>query len=92
MLKKQVEIIAQRIFDKLDELPTGTRTCTAELARQCGIEGNSWNELIFLCDIDYRLKKIVSNDGRFVLDSSHHDGKDEGFPCNLDFVIIRKQQ
>ena len=80
--------IARQIFEKLAEMPIGTRTYTAELASSFGVSEfddkgpDIWN-------IDTHLRAVVREDGRFILDDSHHAGRCEGFPYNLDFILLR---
>ena len=77
--------IAQIIFDELVKCPLGTRKTTAQMAYPYIDK----DDLDILWDIDIDLCDIVRKDGRFILDSSHHIGKTEGLPFNLDFILLR---
>ena len=78
--------IAQKCFEELVKCPLGTRTTTAYLAYPY-MNNDEGEHILF--DVDIDLDELVRKDGRFILDCSHHMGKTEGLPFNLDFILLR---
>lgn len=77
---------AEAILLELEGLPDGECATTAQLAAEllgCGDAEDS-----YLLDLDRALGLLAENHG-LLLDKSHHDGRVEGLPYNLDFRVRR---
>ena len=79
MDKKVCEMI-----ERIKQLPDGTATTTARLLLDLGYPVKEWSEDMFKAH--YELMEEAEKQG-IDLDMSSHDGKFEGLPYNLDFVV-----
>ena len=78
---------ASKLMEEIKKLPLGTRTTTAILYKT--VFGSLPDDEVILFDINNMLLKMSEKEGYF-LDGSEHEGKEEGLPFNLDFIIKRK--
>ena len=80
-----VKNVAEQLLEKVRELPDGTDTTTSRLLTDCGYDLDQL-PVNFLFAVHYELYKSAEKAG-ILLDMSAHEGKVEGLPFNLDFVI-----
>ena len=87
LTKEEIKPIVEDLVEELRECPDGTRITTALLLKQAGHEEDF--DPIDLIEIHNELLEVVKANN-IVLDMSEHDGKVEGFPFNLDYVVHNK--
>lgn len=85
--KADIRHIAESMIEDLRECEDGTVTSTGRLARKFGYEDMETFDLFELHDALFRAAKA----NRITLDMSEHDGKVEGLPFNLTFVVRNKK-
>lgn len=78
-----LQAIADAMVDVLRGYENGSRTTTARLAHQLGYTDLT---LFDLLDVHNALLR-AARENHMELDFSEHDGKVEGWPFNLDFMI-----
>ena len=78
------EIVAEMI-KMLREAPDGTVTTTARLIKDTGYERSEYYGLD-LIEVHFALMEEAEKAG-ITLDMSSHEGKDEGMPYSLEFVL-----
>lgn len=78
-----LQAIADAMVDVLRGYENGSRTTTARLAHQLGYTDLT---LFDLLDVHNALLRAAW-ENHMELDFSEHDGKVEGWPFNLDFMI-----
>ena len=78
------EIVAEMI-KMLREAPDGTVTTTARLMMDTGYERSEYYGLD-LIEVHFALMEEAEKAG-ITLDMSSHEGKDEGMPYSLEFVL-----
>lgn len=84
MNKTEIDEIVRVLLKRIRELPEGTETSTAKLIWE--IFNNPRDLRGSLMEIHFALLDTAKKEG-IDLDMSKHDGRVEGLPCNLDFVI-----
>ena len=84
MNKPETDEIVRVLLKRIRELPEGTETSTAKLIWE--IFNNPRDLRGSLMEIHFALLDAVKKEG-INLDMSKHDGRVEGLPYNLDFVI-----
>lgn len=84
MNKSEIDEIVRVLLKRIRELPDGTETSTAKLIWE--IFHNPQDLRASLMEIHFALLDAAKKEG-IDLDMSKHDGKAEGLPYNLDFVI-----
>lgn len=89
MTKTEIRHIAENLVDELRELPDGTEITSAQLLKKGGydIKGLDDGDMFDYHDALFRVAKA----NHIMLDMSKHDGKEEGLPWNLDFVVHNKK-
>ena len=85
MNKTQRGAVVRALLALLAAAPNGTVTTTGRLLSAAGIEDRAVSEGD-LFDIHFDLFTAAEQAG-WVLDMSAHEGKQEGLPYNLDFVL-----
>ena len=85
--KEELRQIAESLIDDLRECKDGTETTTGILARSNGYDDMDMDDLMELHDVLFRTAKAH----HITLDMSAHEGKIEGLPYNLDFVVKNKK-
>ena len=85
--KEELRRIAESLIDDLRECEDGMETTTGILARSNGYDDMDMDDLMELHDILFRTAKAH----HITLDMSAHEGKIEGLPYNLDFVVKNKK-
>lgn len=78
-----LQAIADAMVDVLRGYENGSRTTTARLAHQLGYTDLT---LFDLLDVHNALLR-AAQENHMELDFSEHDGKVEGWPFNLDFIV-----
>lgn len=78
-----LQAIADAMVDVLRGYENGSRTTTARLAHQLGYTDLT---LFDLLDVHNALLR-TAQENHMELDFSEHDGKVEGWPFNLDFIV-----
>ena len=86
MNKPEINETVRILLKRIRELPEGTETSTAKLI--WGIFNNPRDLQGSFLDIHFALLDAAKQEGIY-LDMSGHEGKDEGLPYNLEFVILR---
>ncbi len=84
MNKPEIDEIVRVLLKRIRELPEGTETSTAKLIWE--IFNNPRDPHISLMEIHFALLDSAKKEG-IDLDMSKHDGRVEGLPYNLDFVV-----
>ena len=84
MNKTEIDEIVRVLLKRIRELPDGTETSTAKLIWE--IFNNPRDLRGSLMEVHFTLLEAAKKEG-IDLDMSKHDGKAEGLPYNLDFVI-----
>lgn len=84
MNKSDIDEIVRVLLKRIRELPGGTETSTAKLIWE--IFNNPRDPHVSFMEIHFALLDAAKKEG-IDLDMSKHDGKAEGLPYNLDFVI-----
>ena len=87
MAKEEINSIVEDLVEELRDCSDGTRISTALLLRQAGHE-EDFNpfDLISIHNGMFE-EAAISN---IVLDMSEHEGKVEGLPFNLDYIVHNK--
>jgi hypothetical protein len=85
--KNDIKYIAEDLVEELRECKDGTVTTTAMLAKKYGYDGMEMEDLFDLHDALFRTVKA----NKITLDMSEHDGKVEGLPFNLTFIVRNKK-
>lgn len=85
--KNDIKYIAEDLVEELRECKDGTVTTTAMLAKKYGYDGMEMEDLFDLHDALFRTAKAH----KITLDMSEHDGKVEGLPFNLTFIVRNKK-
>ena len=85
--KADLRHIAEDMIKDLRECEDGTVTTTGRLARDYGYDDMETFELFDLHDALFRAAKA----NKITLDMSEHEGKVEGLPFNLTFVVKNKK-
>ncbi len=85
MDKEEISFCVKEMIARIRELPEGTCITTAQLLDSL-CYNNDRNLRRHLLDVHFELLKAAEKEG-ITLDMSSHDGKIEGLPYNLDFVI-----
>lgn len=85
--KADLRHIAEDMIEDLRECEDGTVTTTGRLARDYGYDDMETFDLFDLHDALFRAAKA----NKITLDMSEHDGKVEGLPFNLTFVVKNKK-
>ena len=85
MIKEEIKFCVRDMIGSIRELPDGTRITTAQLLNSL-CYNNDRDLQRHLMEIHYELLQAAKAEG-ITLDMSSHDGKTEGLPYNLDFVI-----
>ena len=83
--KSDIRDIVDILIKDLEKLPDGTETSTGSMVRNHGYNDMNTFDLI---DLHNMLFDAVEEDD-ILLDMSEHDGKDEGLPFNLTFIVRR---
>ena len=85
--KADLRHIAEYLIEDLRECEDGTVTNTATLAKDHGYNDIGMDDLFDLHDALFRAAKA----NKITLDMSEHEGKFEGLPFNLAFVVRNKK-
>ena len=85
--KADIRHIAESMIEDLRECEDGTITSTSRLAYKFGYMDLETEDLYELHDAIFRVAKA----NKIKLDMSEHDGKVEGLPFNLTFVVKNKK-
>ena len=85
--KADLRHIAEDMIEDLRECEDGTVTTTGRLARDYGYDDMETFDLFDLHDALFRAAKA----NKITLDMSEHEGKVEGLPFNLTFVVKNKK-
>lgn len=84
LTKEEIRSIVEDLVEELRESPNDIRITTAELLVQAGHE-EDFNPIDLISIHDELFEAAKANN--IILDMSEHDGKVEGFPFNLDYVV-----
>lgn len=71
----------------IDNMNFGEGSTTSRILRDLGYGKMSHEDLM---DIEFGVIKRVKKTRDYILDKSHHEGKEEGVPYNLDFFKAKK--
>lgn len=85
--KEDLLYIAEELVEELRECKNGTVMTTATLARDYGYERMDDSDLF---ELDRALRR-EARANRITLDIAEHNGKEEGLPFNLPFVVKNKK-
>lgn len=83
-----LQAIADAMVDVLRGYENGSRTTTARLAHQLGYADLTLFDLLDVHNAFLR----VAQENHMDLDFSEHDGKVEGWPFNIDFIIVHQKE
>ena len=86
--KADLQHIAEGMIDELREWEDGAVTSTGMLARSRGYDDMDMSELM---ELHFALLR-TAKENHITLDMSAHEGKEEGLPYNLDFVVRNKKE
>lgn len=89
MTKTEIRYIAEDLVDELREMQDGTEITSWQLLKAGGYDPQ---ELDFSELMDYHQYLLrIARANHITLDMSKHEGKVEGLPYNLDFVVRNKK-
>ncbi len=89
MTKTELRYMAEDLVEELREMPDGTEITSWQLLK---VGGYDPQELDFSELIDYHQYLFrIARANHITLDMSKHEGKVEGLPYNLDFVVRNKK-
>lgn len=89
MDKSELRHYAEDMIDELREMPDGAEITSAQLLSRCGVDLDTFSNEDLLTYHEYLLRAAKYN--RIRLDMSKRDGKMEGLPYNLDFVVHNRK-
>lgn len=89
MNQAEIRHLAENLIDELRECPDGTEMTSGQLLQSIGYDPSmmDMHELFSFHDSLFRTAKAH----HITLDMSKHEGKAEGLPWNLDFVVKNKK-
>ena len=85
MKQDELQSIVSDLVEELRELPDRTDLTTWQLMDRAGYANEELSNE-GLMDIDYALRQAARK-AHITLDGSKHDGKVEGLPFNLDYIV-----
>ena len=85
MIKEEIKFCVRDMIGRIRDFPDGTRITTAQLLNSL-CYNNDRDLQRHLMEIHHELLQAAKAEG-ITLDMSIHDGKIEGLPYNLDYVI-----
>ncbi len=87
--KADLRHIAENQIEDLRECEDGTDITTWQLVKTAGYDMDEFDtfDLLEIHDALFRAAKT----NHIILDMSAHDGKVEGLPFNLDFIVLNKK-
>lgn len=92
---KKIYDIAQKLVLRVLEMEPGDRTTVVRLVHEIEpslIEDDPGDTMFAdpMYDMTEALFDLSRNEGDLLLDMSEHDGKEEGLPFNLDFIVRKR--
>lgn len=93
--EQQAYEVARKMILRVLDMEPGDRTTVARLAHEIEpglLEERPGNTLFDdpMLDVTEALFDLAADEGDLLLDMSEHDGKIEGLPFNLDFIVRRR--
>lgn len=85
-MKNSTKNIVMNAANYIESLPEGNRTTTYRVLKQLYGE----EKFIDAFEIHFDIFDEIDKRGNVILDMSEHEGKVEGLPQNLDFIVRRK--
>ncbi|MGN0361911.1 MAG: hypothetical protein ACI4ET_03640 [Bilifractor sp.] len=88
MRKSDLKHIAEDLIEDLRKMDDGSRTTTSRLLMARGYTDREFSPIEMIEIHDDLFKAAKAN--HITLDMSEHDGKVEGLPFNLEFIVRKR--